>query len=238
MILKNKIIAKGAYEQVSLLYNEVQKLSDNKQMKTSKLYHKKYAKYIKTIHAHDLSYNHEDSRVQITFDYKSLKVKLFIDLFRQFEVDLITFTEHEKNDIWIVSDPLHINEYRLIPEWAINHILIDYMDYKESAIILDSFENIQLDRNTSKVVINNQQPEKGQLFDLFFNKTLKGKKVYDLLESFTISCYEKSINHYEELYASNKEKIDGEEPTPLALFIVTFGILALIAILLMTMGYL
>jgi hypothetical protein len=238
MILNNKIIAKGPYDKVSLIYNEVNKLSDKKQLKDSMLFHKKVVKHIKSIHAHDLTYNHEDSSVQITFEYKSLGVKLLIDLFNQFGVELITYTEQEKKEIWIVSDPLQINDYRLIPEWAINDILIDYMEYKESNIILDSFENIQLDRNTSKVVVNNQQPEEGQLIDLFFNKTLKGKKVVDLLESFTISCYEKSINQYDDLYASNKEKIDGEEPTPLALFIVTFGILALIAILLVTMGYL
>lgn len=235
MNLHNIIIVKGQYDELSRVESELSKLKRNS--KESKLHDPKINKNIKGLKTNGVVLEGYDANLTISFDYKKLNVLTFIEKFKQFNVELNYMTYQEKSQIWIVNDYQSIEQYHFIPEFAMNDILIDYMEYKEASIMLDSYETLHLDRNSQCVVINKDKPKDKDLLNIFFNKSIKGKIIYQLLDNFINSYYQKCINTYEQLYSSNKEEVRNEEPSPLALFIITFGIFAIIGLLLVMMGY-
>jgi hypothetical protein len=236
MNLDNILIVKGYYSDLSKVETEVIKL--RKKMKTSSLYDVATYKYIKQLEIQPMIQSHDQYILTLSFLYKNDSIKQFIDQFQAFNVEWFHLCANAKQEIWIVNELDAIKTHRLIPTFAINEILLDYMNYKESSIILDSFETIKYDRNAHMVVVDNKKQNHDELLNLLFEKTIKGKIVFDLLEQFVMSYYHQCINSYESLYSSNNETVENEEPSPLALFIVTFGIFAIILVLIKFMGYL
>jgi hypothetical protein len=235
MVLNNTLLLTGSYGQVTTVEREVNKLI--KKDKSSQLYNKATYKHLKNIKTNGIQSTESIYFLHITFLYKKENIKTFIDLFNPLQVETIHMCENSKHEIWIVNSKSAIEKFRLIPEFAINEVLLEYMNYKESSIMLDSFETIKYDGNKNEIVVDNKKQTYDELLYLLFEKTIKGRIVFDVLEQFIYNYYEKCINSYESLYSSNNDKLESEEPTPLALFIVTFGIFALIGILLKFMGY-
>ena len=126
----------------------------------------------------------------------------------------------EKKRIWIVNDYDYIIKFKLIPPFALTNILLDYMHYKESAIITDSFENIKYDRNTNKIVVNDKQISHEELLNIIYHKTIKGKQIIDILDEFIKNYYYKCINKLENIYANTKENITSENQVPLHYFLL------------------
>lgn len=237
MILNNTLIIKGNYSDISNLYNELYLLMERKKAKTSALYHKKTFKKIKQLSVDTIKYLHQEPYIKVSFQYKGLMVQSFIEQLKSFPVQIIAYSENQKQGIWIVDPKEACDDYHFIPEWVIEKALIDYMEYKASALVLDSFQTIALDHNTKHLVIDNVPPQPGALMEIYFQQRMNGKPLVDLLETFVASIHNQCINRYENLYVSSKEKSESEEPTPLALFIVTFGILAIILVFLVMMDY-
>jgi hypothetical protein len=238
MILNTTIVFVGSSD---LLYTiqqechaiETKDIQGPNLFKAGKLY-----KRMKGLHVVEINRHAETPYLIISFKSKSTDTQAILDRFKQFSTPMFTMSENEKETVWILSDIQTFERFRLIPEWAIEGILKSYMEYTESSIMLDNFQSIQLDRNTQRLVLNQNKLEPGELTSIFFEETLKGRYVVELLEGFTTSFHQTCINHYGDLYSSNKENWEGEGTTPLALFIVTFGILAIIVAFLFFMGYL
>lgn len=237
LALNNLLIIRGSYQDIFDVKKEVNTLT-SKTKRQSKLYEVKTSKYIKKliiVEEVEVDYLYN---LKLSFQYAKRNVLEFINLFQRFNVEIIHMCENEKNNIWIVNKREYIKKYHLIPQFAIQDVLYEYMNYKESAIVTDQIETIKYDRNTNHIVINEITQTQDQLLELLFKKTIKGKVFYDILEQFINNYYEKCINSYENLYSISKEINTTEEPSPFALFIVTFGLFGLIAILLFFMGYL
>ncbi len=235
MILNNVLVFQGDYSEIKLIRNELQTFLKNK--KQSKFYHEKTTKFIKKLSVVDESERNYLYELRIFFRYSKNNLK---ELIKQFQISNVTIAHmawNEKKNIWIVNQYENILEFKLIPSYAINQIILDYMHYKESSIVLDSFETIKYDQNNNTIVVNEKILSDDELLDLLFNKTIKGKPFYQILESFIHNFHEKCINSYEDIYSINKESISSEEPSPLALFIVTFGIIAILFLLIKVMGY-
>lgn len=236
MVLNNILIFQGSYYHIKDLKEELNLLSKNQ--KRSKLFSNETTKYMKKIIIYDEIERNYLYELKITFEYHKNNLLELIDTFKSSQYEVIHMCENAKNEIWIVNDKKYIKEFRLIPEFAIKKILLEYMRYKESAIILDSYETIKYDRNNQNIVIEDRKLNHEELLNLLFEKTIKNKGFYVLIEQFIDDFYEKCINNYEDLYSINKVQTGNEEPSPLALFIVTFGIIGIIFLLVILMGYL
>lgn len=235
MLLNNVLIFQGNYSDIKLIREELNTFLKNK--KSSKYYNDKTTRYIKKmkiVEEFERNYLYE---LKVTFLYSKTNLEDLINNFETSNVKIAHMCWNEKKEIWIVNNREYIEKFKLIPTFAINQVLLDYMNYKESSIILDTFQTIKYDLNDKQVVINDERLNHDELLDLLFNKTIKGKSFFAILEQFINNYHEKCINHYEKIYSNNKEKIDSEEPSPLALFIVTFGIIGIIVVLVKIMGY-
>lgn len=237
MKLNNQLIIRGSRSEIQAIEQKIYELN-NKKLTNDSPFHGIKTKSIKSLSIERNPLTPFESELKVSFIYKGKQIDSLINRFKSLPVEVIFYSENEKDKVWIVSQLDYIDEYKFIPEWAIKKILLDYMEYTESAIILDNFSTIQLDLNTNQLTINKKQPEKGTLLDIFFNQSINGKPLSQLLEQFTQSFYYQCINRYEDLYSSNEEKLEGERTTPFALFTVTFGIFAIIIILIYWMGYL
>ena len=173
-----------------------------------------------------LKHNKKISRFYRNNTTKYLKKLNFLSETGDFHNDLrISFTYPKTN----------INE--LIPPFAIREILLDYMRYIEAAIVLDSYRAVKYERNTKEIVVDEKPLSHKELLDIIYADTIKNRKVIDVLTDFTENFYNKCINNPNDLYPNNKEKSGNQEPTPFALFFVTFGIIGIIVIFLLIMGY-
>ncbi len=235
VILKNTLIFQGSYYHIKDLKEELILLSKSK--KHSKLFSHEITKNMKKIIIFDEIERNYLYELKITFEYHKNNLLELIDTFKSSQYEVIHMCENAKNEIWIVNDKKYIEQFRLIPAFAIKKILLEYMHYKEAAIILDSYETIKYDRNNQDIVIEDKKLNHEELLNLLYEKTIKNKRFYDLIEQFIDNFYEKCINNYEELYSINKVETGNEEPSPLALFIVTFGIMGIIFLLVKFMGY-
>jgi hypothetical protein len=236
MVLNNVIIFKGTFDEVSKVDAEIGNYINKPE--SSSLYDSKQIKNIKALVSHGVIYNTDSSTLKVSFLYKKSSIKDFIEKFDSFNVEIIHYCFNEKLKVWIIIPFHYLDEFQLIPSFAITEVLVEYMHYTESSIVLDSYQSIHLDRNTNKLTINQQSLTAEELLQIFYQQTIKNKPVYQLLESFTQSYYNKCINSYEKLYSNSGNSYDNnEEPSPFALFIVTFGIFAIIAVLVILMGY-
>ncbi len=236
MILNNIIIFQGKYEDIRIIREDLKIFREKR--KNSLFYHENTTKYLKKLTVFEEYQRNYLFELKINFTYSKNNLKELIETIPYKNVTIAHMCWNTKKNLWIVNNQKYIEEFRLIPEFAIHSILYDYMQYKESAIILDSFETLKYDRNTQKVVINEKVMTYDELLDLIFTKTLKGKEFFSILEEFIHNFHDKCINSYDDIYANNKEIVGNEEPSPLGLFIVTFGILGIIFLLIKLMGYL
>lgn len=236
MLLNNIIIFQGSYHNIKSIREEINLFMKNK--KQSRLYNDKTTKYIKKLKIFDEYERSGLYDLKITFNYTKGNIQDLLNALYFSDVIMAHLCFNENRNIWIVNKHEFIKEFRLIPPFALHKILLDYMQYKESAIILDSFETIKYDRNNLKIVVNDKYLNHDELLDLIYSKTISGKYFIDILEQFINNYYEKCINSYEEIYANTEEKTGSEEPTPFALFFVTFGIIGLIILFLVLMDYL
>ncbi|QVK17830.1 hypothetical protein KHQ81_13480 [Mycoplasmatota bacterium] len=235
MHFNNILIFQGNYSDIKSIREELNTFLKNK--KSSKYYHDKTTKYIKKMKIVEEIERNYLYELKVTFLYNKTNLEALVQAFETPNIEIAHMFWNKKMKIWIVNQKEYIEKYQLIPTFAINQILLDYMDYKESSIILDSFQTIKYDRNDKQVVVNDKKLNHEELIDLLFNQTLNRKNLFTILEEFINNYYEKCINHYKKIYSINKEKIDSEEPSPLALFIVTFGIIGIIIVLIKVMGY-
>lgn len=235
MLLNNIIVFHGEYQDIRLIRNDL--LTFIKKKKNAKIYHNKTTKYmkkLKIISEEKYGYFYE---LKVSFLYSKNNIDELIKDLTFPNVTTAHLCYSEKKRIWIVNDDDYIIKFKLIPPFALTNILLDYMHYKESAIITDSFENIKYDRNTNKIVVNDKQLPHKEIIDIIFNKTIKGKQIINILEDFIKNYYNRCINKLENIYANTEENTSSEEPSPFALFFVTFGILGIIFILLKIMNY-
>ncbi len=235
MVLTNVLIFQGSYLDIKSMKEELYAFQKNK--KKSKYYNNKITPFIKKFMIHEEIECNYVYQLNVTFDYTKTNLKELIDTFQSAQLETAHMCSNEKREIWIVNKPEYIKEFHLIPTFAINQILLDYMHYKESSIILDSFETIKYDRNDHQIMVNEKKLTPDELIDLLFNKTIKGIQFFEILDQFINNFHEKCINNYEDIYSIHKEHISNEEPSPFGLFIVTFGILAILFILLKVMHY-
>jgi len=235
MILNNILIFQGSYSDIKLIRNELSNFLTNK--KGSKYYHEKTTKYIKKMKIEDEYERNYLYELKITFLYSKSNLKELLHIFESPNVVNAHMCWNEKKAIWIINNRDYMKSFQLMPPFAINQVILDYMHYRESSIILDSFETIKYDRNDNQIIVNDKKLDNHELLDVLFKKTINGKVFYDILEHFINNFYEKCINSYDKLYSINKESIDSEEPGPFALLIVTFGIIAIIFVLIKVMGY-
>lgn len=234
MKLNNTLIIKGDYSTLTTIERQLNNLVEKKVTEKTALGPSPITKRIRK-----LSYKYTPTldELIVTFEFKGKPVKEFIQLFSSFHVDVIFLTESKKHNVWIVSTIEDAITYQLIPVWVIEKVLYDYMVYLETAIVLDSYQSLQFDRNQSNIVMNNLPLQDDQMASVFYNQTINNKPVYQLLEQFVRSFHERCINHYDDLYVSNTEKLEGDQTTPLALSIITFGIFSILLIALYLMGY-
>jgi|SRR5690554_4513866 len=236
MLLNNLLVFIGDYHDIRAIREDLKIFIKNK--KDSKFYNVNTTKYIKKLKIEDEYKRNYVYELKISFLYSKSNVDELISSFRSPNVKIAHLCYQEKKKIWIVNQYDYIREYKLFPAFALNNILFDYMQYKEAAIITDSFENIKYNRNSNKIVVNDKQISYEELLDIIYNKTIKSKLLIDILDEFIKKYYDKCINSLENIYSNTKEKINNEEPSPFALFFVTFGIIGIIYILLKVMGYL
>lgn len=236
MILRNILIFQGEYHDIRTIREELKIFLKNK--KKSQFYNNLTTKYIKKLKLESEISQNNLYELKISFLYSKKNINELIYTFKTPNVNIIHMCYHVKKRVWIVNQYDYIKEFKLIPPFALNIILLDYMKYKESAIITDTFENIKFDLNTNNIVVNDKKIPHEELLNIIYNKTIKGKPLIDILDEFIRNCYNKCINSLENLYSNNKERIGNEEPSPQALFIITFGILGIIYLLLKIMGYL
>ncbi|MDF2699758.1 MAG: hypothetical protein K0Q49_1314 [Haloplasmataceae bacterium] len=236
MVLDNVLILRGNYYDIKDVKDEIDHFI--KKPNSSKLYNNDTFKAIKKLMIEEEKEDNGLYNLKINFKYTKTNIEKFIHSFNIFPVEIIHMCENAKKEIWIVNKNEFIIKYRLIPAFAINHVLLDYMDYRDSAIILDSFETIKYDINNKRISVDNKYLTYEELLILLFEKTIKGRHFFDIIENFITNYYELCINTFEELYSISKESSKTEETTPLALFIVTFGLFGLILVLLKVMGYL
>lgn len=234
MILNNKLILLGSYDELKYVKDELNKLPKNP--KQSKLHTQKTSRYVKKVQTEEIIQYDNQYLLNIKFTYKKNNIKSFIDLFNQFHITSIHMCENAKENIWIVNNYSYVEKYRLMPKFVIAEVLLEYMDYKESAIILDNYQTVKFDRNLQQVVINDKLPTYEELLDVLFENSIKGKNVYLLLTDFINNFNEKCINTYEDLYHISNDIENNEEPSPFALFIVIFGIIGIIIIILLFTG--
>lgn len=233
-MLNNLIIFRGAYEDIRVLRENIKLLQQNK--KNSPLYNEKTTKYIRKLNIIDEYQKDSLYELKIAFQYKKVNYQELLDTFNIPNVELAHMCWDARNEVWIVNSKDYIEKYRFIPEFALQKILLEYMRYTESAIILDSYETLKYDQNINKVVVNDRNVSYDELLDLVFTKTIKGKPFFGLIDNFISNYHAQCINRYEDIITSNSEIVtSNEEPSPLGLFIVTVGIIAIIVIVLKIM---
>jgi len=228
-MLNNLIIYRGAYEDIRVIREKFKQLQENK--KNSPLYNENTTKYLKKIQIIDEYQEDYLYELKISFQYKKSNYKELLETLKTPNAELAHMCWDAKDEVWVVNSTEYIEKYRFIPEFALHKILLEYMSYTESAIILDSYETIKFDHNTRRVVVNDRNVSYEDLLDIVFTKKIKGKPLYSVIEPFVINYYSQCINQYDGIFSSSSESIpNNEEPSPLALFIVTVGIIAIIVI--------
>lgn len=235
MLLNNILIFQGYYYDINRIKANL--IQFQKHNKKSTLYDINTTKHIRKLVIEAEYESKNGYELMISFQYLKTNINELINAFRTPNVIIAHLCYHEKQKLWIVNNNDYIKKYRLIPPFALQNILLEYMQYKESAIVTDNFETIKYDRNTNKIVVNDHYLPHNELLDLIYNQTLKGKVLIDILEQFIQNYHNKCINTAEAIYSNTKEIIGNEEPTPFALFFVTFGVLGIIFIIVMLMGY-
>jgi len=118
MILNNLLILRGTYQDIFDVKSEINTLT-SKNKKQSKLYNDKTSKYIKKLIIVDEVEVNYLYNLKLSFQYTKGNILEFINLFQQFNVEIIHMAENEKKNIWIVNKKEYIKNYHLIPQFAI-----------------------------------------------------------------------------------------------------------------------
>ena len=236
MVLNNQVALIGPIHEIDKIEWEFQQLiQKNKDVQSVFLEDKLYKRMRRLKIERTIIHNNEKHLI-LFFRCKGIYIQEILDRFRYYPVTTRSFSENEKNLVWIVSKEETIITHKFIPTWAIKEIFIDFMNTTDSPMMLDSYQTIRLDRNTRELVIRDQKLDDDDLYNIFFTESIKRQPVYHYLSQYVTSLYHSCINRYDELYAYNKEIWEGERTSPIGLFIVTFGVLGIIAIALLILG--
>lgn len=229
MVLNNKVLLIGTPRDIEAIHKELTEIFESRSDVQSHLTANKLHKRMRRVTIEDPSFVRDHVLLTISFQCKVQFIQPILEGLRTYPVRVESYTENQNHQVWIVSNFDLIISQQWIPDWAIREIFISYMSEMDSPVMLDGYQTIQFEPKTHKLFIRDKTLSSSELHHIFFNEWIKRRPVYEYLENFTRTFYESCINNYDDLYVSNNNEIwEGERTSPLALFIVTFGIFGII----------
>ena len=238
MILNNKLLLRGEQTVIKNIEDELNGIIQKVVGPQSIFMKDNLYKRFRRLRIEEHGYEQDQRFIMISFTCNEKYIQDIIVTLQSYPIQVDYLSENEKHNVWIVSRREMMITQRFIPPWAIREIFKLYMDDTDSPIMLDGYQTILVDRNSGKLVIRDQTLTPDDLIRIFFTESINGRAVYEYLENYTVTYSQSCINNYEQLYvSSNKENWEGERTSPLALFIVTFGVFGIILFFVYLMGY-
>lgn len=237
MVLNTKVALIGPINEIDRLTKAMESLVQRKVDADSPFYPQKLYKRMRGLTIDRTIIEQDRKHLILSFRCHVQYIGDILKGFHSYPVDVCAFSENERHGIWIVTHLDTIITHKFIPPWAIQRIILNYMENTNSPIMLDSYRTITFDRHAKHLVIRGEKLSDEDLMAIFFTETMRGKPIYHILSDFTISFYQSCINRYEDLYVSIEDKWEGEGTSPLGLFIVTFGVFGIIVLFLYLLGY-